>query len=137
MKKTLPLLLLIFLSFACNKNKLTPACPLHLCTDIFTRIGMRFADKNGNPIVIENLSVIDLRTNKVVTHGVNNVLWVVGYYIIADDTDLSQFTTKGDDIQVSATNPATHQTKVTVFKIAGGCNCHVTKISGPEQVMFD
>jgi hypothetical protein len=137
MKKTLPLVLLIFLSFACNKNKLTPACPLHLCTDIFTRIGMRFADKDGSPIAVTNLSVIDLRTNKVVIHGVNNVLWVVGYYIIADDTDLSQFTTEGDDIQVSATDLATNETKTAIVKIAGGCNCHVTKITGPDQVNFD
>jgi hypothetical protein len=28
MKKTLPLLLLVLLSLGCNKNKLTPACPI-------------------------------------------------------------------------------------------------------------
>jgi hypothetical protein len=136
-KKFSFLLLILLISQACNKNKVTPGCHLQVCTDIFTSIGATFEDNQGQPIAIENLQVKNLHTNLNLTRRVNNVLWVIGYYIIADDSALKQLSTDGDDIQVSATNPATNQTKTTIFKIEGGCNCHVIKISGPDKIMFN
>ncbi len=136
-KKFSFLLLIVLISQACNKNKVTPGCPLQVCTDIFVRIGITFVDNQGQLLVIENLQITDLRTHLNLTRGVNNVFWAKGYYIIADDSDLKQLTTDGDDVQVSATNPATNQTISTVFKIAGGCNCHVIKISGPDKIWFN
>jgi hypothetical protein len=94
-------------------------------------------DNQGQLLVIENLQITDLRTHLNLTWGVNNVFWAKGYYIIADDSDLKQLTTDGDDVQVSATNPANNQTISTVFKIAGGCNCHVIKKSGPDKIAFN
>jgi hypothetical protein len=47
------------------------------------------------------------------------------------------YSTDGDIIKVSATDPATNQTKSVNMKISGGCNCHVAKISGPDTVKFD
>jgi hypothetical protein len=137
MYKKFSFLLLILISQACNKNKETPGCPLQVCTDIFASIGVTFEDNQGRPIAIENLQVKNLRTHLNLTRGVNNVLWVIGYYIIADDSDLKQLSTDGDNIQVSATNPITKQTINTIFKIAGGCNCHVIKISGPDKIVFN
>ena len=132
------ILLLPIIVSGCNKNKMTsPGCPLQVCTDIFANTGVTFVDNQGQPIAIENLRVTDLRTHLTLTRGVNNVLWVKGFYVIADDSDLKQLSTDGDDVQVSATNPATNQTISTIFKIAGGCNCHVIKKSGPDKITFN
>ena len=138
LRKFFVLLLLVFAA-GCNKNKMTPppGCPLQACTDIFATIGVTFVDNQGQPIAIENLKVTDLRTHLTLTRGVNNVLWVKGFYVIADDSVLKQLSTDGDDVQVSATNPATNQTISTIFKIAGGCNCHVIKKSGPDKITFN
>jgi hypothetical protein len=87
---------------------------------------------------VTNFEEIDLRTNKVMTHTYPpGIDFVPGYKIIADDSDLKDLTTEGDSIKVTATNPATGQIKVTLYKIAGGCNCHVSKVSGPDQIKFD
>ena len=131
-------LLIIILVTSCNKSRLAnPACPLKICTDIFTTIGVTFTDKTGDPITIENLQVLDVRTSKNLPLEPNGVFYILGYYRIADDSDLNQLTTEGDDVNVTATNPATKQTLTTLFKIAGGCNCHVMKITGPQQIMFN
>ena len=138
MLKKIAVLLIIIISTSCNKShQEEPACPLKVCTDVFTTIGISFTDNKGNPIAVENLLVLDLRTSASLPLEVNGIFYILGYYRIADDSDLSQLSTGGDDIQVTATDPATNQTITTLFKIAGGCNCHVTKISGPNQVTFN
>lgn len=121
---------------ACKKNTQT-ACGTQVCTDLFATVGVHFVDKNNTPVTVTNYKVIDLRTNKIITHAIpegNN--YGAGYMEIADDNDLKALSTEGDNIQVSATNPATGQVITTIFKISGGCNCHVTKISGPDAIQF-
>jgi len=60
-----------------------------------------------------------------------------GFKTIATDSNLDEFSTGGDNVQISATHPDTHQIKTAVVKIAGGCACHISKISGPDTVVFD
>jgi hypothetical protein len=38
---------------------------------------------------------------------------------------------------ISGTHPTTNVTKTVTFKISGGCNCHVEKVSGSSTVVFD
>jgi hypothetical protein len=87
---------------------------------------------------VTDFKVIDLRTKKVFLHIIPpNVNYVMFYQVVADDNDRKDLSAEGDDMEVSATNPATGQIKTAVLKIAGGCRCHVTKISGPETIVFD
>ncbi|GAC1310826.1 MAG: hypothetical protein NVSMB24_28880 [Mucilaginibacter sp.] len=140
MVKKLPVLLLfvLVLFYCCNKGKIRPSCSPQVCTDIFTSIGIHFVDKQGQPISVQNFQAINLRTHASVGPTLAGYgTLVIGYYIIADDGDLSKLSTAGDDIQVSGTDPATNQTKTVTIKIAGGCTCHVSKISGVDQIMFD
>ena len=139
MNKNLPILLLsMVLLSACSKNKpQKPACGSQVCTAIFATVGIHFTDKQGNAIAVENFSVFNLSSNKPLTPGVPNLDLVKGYYIIASDSDKQDFSTDGDNIRVSATDPVTNQTKTATFKIAGGCNCHVGKLSGPDTLAFD
>ncbi len=139
MVNKLPLLLLLFLLFCgCDKGKIKPACSPAVCTDIFVTIGVHFVDNQGQPISVQNFQALDLRTHLVIGPTLSGYgTLAIGYYIIADDGDLSKLSTEGDDIQVSGTDPATNQTKTAIIKIAGGCTCHVSKISGADQIMFD
>ncbi|HTE01336.1 MAG TPA: hypothetical protein VK668_18750 [Mucilaginibacter sp.] len=139
-KKLSLLLLAAIISFSsCKKGAQKSACGTQVCTAIFATIGVNYKDKNNNPTSVNNFTVINQRTNKQIyatlTPGAN---FVPGYFIIADDGNRNEFSTDGDDIKVTATNPATGQTKITLYKISGGsCNCHIDKVSGPEQVTFD
>lgn len=138
MYKKLPIVLFIILCSACTKNQQKSACGTQVCTAIFASIGVSFKDKNNNPVNVTNFKVLDLRTNKVLTNVISTTAnFVPGYWIVADDSDLPDLTTAGDDIEVFATNPATGETKTVLFKIAGGCNCHVSKVSGPDVITFD
>jgi hypothetical protein len=138
MYKKLPIVLVIILCSACTKNQQKAACGTQVCTDIFASIGISFKDKNNNPVNVINFKVLDLRTNKILTNVISTTAnFVPGYMIVADDSDLPDLTTAGDNVEVSATNPATGETKTVLFKIAGGCNCHVSKVSGPDIITFD
>jgi hypothetical protein len=130
-------LLILIVCAGCKKIHQSVPCATQVCTAIYATIGIHYTDKQGNPIAVTNYSVFDVTTGKALSPGVINYLLILGYYIVATDYNLSLLSTDGDTIRVSATNPATGEVKNTVFVIAGGCNCHVTKISGPDAVQFD
>ncbi|MDB5132763.1 MAG: hypothetical protein JWR02_2512 [Mucilaginibacter sp.] len=138
MKLPVLLLLVLVLFYCFNKGRVKPVGSPTACTDIFASIGVHFVDKQGQSISVQNFQAIDLRTRSSIGPMLAGYGTLVkGYYIIADDGDLSKLLTAGDDIQVSGTDPATNQTKTVTIKIAGGCTCHVSKISGADQITFD
>jgi hypothetical protein len=137
MLKKLFLLLLIVACSACTKNQQKSACGTQVCTDIFASVGVLFKDKNNNAVDVTNYSVVDLRTNLTLTNVISTTgNSIPGARIVVDDSNLKDLTTDGDNIKVSATNPATNEIQTATFKIAGGCNCHVSKISGPDVIVF-
>jgi hypothetical protein len=138
MKLPVLLLLALVLFYCFNKNRVKPACSPRACTDIFASIGVHFVDKQGQPISVQNFQAINLRTHSSIGPTLAGYGTLVkGYYIIADDGDLSKLSTAGDDILVSGTDPTTNQTKTVIIKIAGGCTCHISKVSGADQIEFD
>jgi hypothetical protein len=138
-------LLLVVVLFACSfmschkaQQQVQTPCGTQICTDLYAIITIKFTDKNGNAIAVQNYSVINQRTHLAVVSSNPPVNpYGVGYYVVADDNAKSQLSTDGDDVLVSATNTTTNQTKTIMFKISGGCNCHVGKVSGVETVAFD
>ena len=138
MCKKLPILILIIFCSACTKNQQKTACGTQVCTALFATVGVNFKDKSNISVNVSNYTVTNLRTNKVMTSAfAASADLVPGYRIVADDGNLMDLTTEGDNVSVSGTNPATAETKTVVFKIAGGCNCHVSKVSGPDTIVFD
>ena len=127
------------LLLSCSKSQQTnSACGTQVCTDVFAKVGVSFTDKNNQPVIVSSFEAIDLRTNKPLVHVASpNVDYLAGYEIVADDSNLKDLSTDGDNVKVSATNPATGEVKTVTLKIAGGCNCHVTKLAGPDKVPFD
>jgi len=142
MLKRLTLFLLIACCVACDKNQQKSAgCTAQICTDIFVSINIHFTDNTGKLINVQNFSAVDQRTHLALQAKYTIIVPMpvanTKDYLVADDSMLSQLSTDGDDILITATNPATNQTKTVTLKISGGCNCHVTKISGPDTVAFD
>ncbi|MBC7400282.1 MAG: hypothetical protein H7289_10075 [Mucilaginibacter sp.] len=136
--KRLAVLVLITGFFSCHKAKEQAACGTQACTQIFTKIGVNFADINGSPVNVKNFSAINQRT-KLSTVPISAVDGPVqtGVYIVTDDNGKANFSTEGDEVIISGTSPTTNVTKTITFKISGGCNCHVEKVSGESTVVFD
>ncbi|MBV8388814.1 MAG: hypothetical protein JO080_03345 [Mucilaginibacter sp.] len=134
-----PILLLIAtVSLAsCKKNQQKTPCGTQACTDNFASVGILCTDNTGKPIAVSNFTVYNVTSNKLLHPGYNVGLLVYGYYIVATDNNKMDYSTDGDVIRVSATDPATNQTKTANLKISGGCNCHVAQISGPDTLKFN
>lgn len=137
MLKRLTFVFIVALSAACRTSSNQPGCDTKVCTDIFVTVGLQFVDNTGKLIQVEGFSAINQRTHLNMMPAPQNQALITGYFDIADDNMKSQLSTDGDDILITATNPATHQTKTVTLKVSGGCNCHVAKISGPDTVTFD
>ncbi|HTK20266.1 MAG TPA: hypothetical protein VL442_12150 [Mucilaginibacter sp.] len=122
---------------SCDKVKPKTPCGPQVCTDLFASVGIHYIDNTGKPIAVNNFTVFNVTSNKPLHPGYISDLLVLGYYIVATDNNKMDYSTDGDDIKVSATDPVTNQTKIVDLKISGSCNCHVAKISGPDTVKFD
>jgi len=140
MIKKVPFLLLLIAGFAaCKGNKQENGCGVQTCTLEYAYLGIIITDKQNNTLAITNFSAINVRTNKPLSPVKNppNVYFVAGFTLLATDDNIKDFSTEGDDVKITATNAATHQTLSTIITIAGGCGCHVKKISGPDKMVFD
>ena len=138
MYKALSLLLVLSLiCTSCKKGHQKPGCPAQVCTDIFATVTIKFIDKAGNQITVDNYSSVDQRTHKVL---IDDKIVSPGtfppFYAVVTDSNLKDLSTDGDDILVSGTNHTTGETKTALLKVSGGCNCHVTKISGADEINF-
>lgn len=110
------------------------------CTLEFASITVRFVTREGLPTPGKNVTVINLRTHQaIIAKGNGAVVPSAGpnLFTIATDNNKSEFSTEGDDIELTATDVITNITKTTTFKISGGCNCHIAKISGPDKITFN
>jgi hypothetical protein len=138
-KKLFVLLLIATCCLGCDKKKESVGCGTGACTLSFASITIRYTDKNGTGITVQNFTAINQRTklSVVPSNPQTGVFIEPGYRIVTDDGMKGHFSADGDDVIVSATNPNTNQTKSVTLKISGGCNCHIDKLSGPQTVVFD
>lgn len=119
----------------CGKGNLPEAgCEAKACTYEFRSITINFVNNADQPQNVNSFSAINQRTGLEVERSPSP--WSsLHTFTIADDSKLSQFSTEGDNVLITAT--ANNQTKTAIVKIAGGCNCHVERKSGPQTVKFD
>lgn len=114
----------------------TPCGP-KMCTAEFAGITVKFVDKAGNSVVIKDFKSINNRTGLNVKYAGSNAVSVVNQYANATDSDLKDFSETGDEVLVAGTHPTTGQVKTEIFKVSGGCACHIRKLSGPTEIVFD
>ena len=135
-KQLIILELAVVFCLGCKKKQQTGGCSTGTCTTIFASVGIYFNDKQGAPIAIESFSATNQRTKESVLPA-KIESGTKSFYTVTDDSQISKFTALGEEVVVSATNPATGQTKTTTYFISGGCNCHVEKIYGVGTIQFD
>ena len=133
MKRLLVLSLLIVAISSCKKGN-QEACGVKACTYEFRSITINFVNNTDQPQNVDSFSAINQRTGLEVERS-PSPLSSLHTFTIADDSKISQFSTEGDNVLITA--KTSNQTKTAVENIAGGCNCHVERKSGPQTVKYD
>jgi len=135
------LILLAVLATGCELNEPRPSddrpCGPKTCTEEFASITVKFVDKIGNTLAVNDFKSINSRTGLAVKYAGPYPTSGAASYTVANDSDLKEFSETGDEVVVSGTNPVTGQVKTASFTISGGCACHIHKVSGPTQIAFD
>src|SRR3569833_4241713 len=122
MKKIIPVLLIMVLFSACVKNQKKTPCNTQVSTDIFAYITVKIVDKNNQPTEVSVYKVLDLRTNMAIK--TTPLPLAAGSYLVADDSDLKQFSAEGESLQVTATDSVV--SFFLFFFVSGGfCACFV------------
>jgi hypothetical protein len=135
----LALISVIIMATGCelsDQNNDTP-CEPKMCTLEFASITVKFTDKAGNPVAVKDFKSINTRTNLSVKYAGPYTVLGTNTYTVANDSDLKEFSDTGDEVLVSGTHPTTGQLKTATFNVSGGCACHIRKIAGLNEIVFD
>lgn len=141
MRRYVVLIILTVIISGCKKVVLPKAgCEAKFCTTEVVSIRINFSSYSYSIFAVKDVSAVNLRTG--VKLAVNPAPAgsdiTPNSYIIAHDGMKDQFSDEGDLVLISGTHSATNQTKTAEMKIAGGCNCHVSKRqTDPSTIMFD
>ena len=130
-------LISIFLTSCLGQKEVS--CENLICTQEFRSIAVKFVDTDGKPIAVTEFKAVNTRTKKILSEGRDqNFPTTEGVYTVASDSNLKDLSVEGDIILVSAKNSLTQIKKEAEFKIVGGvCSCHVVKVSGPDEIVFE
>jgi hypothetical protein len=124
---------------ACTKNSKNTACNIQqACTEEFRSFGIQFVNSAGDNVEVKDVTVVNLRTNKpIVARNVLDPGFSPNIYFVATDSNKDEFSSEGDEVKITATSTGSNKTAFAIVKISGGsCNCHISKISGPDKIVF-
>ncbi len=115
-------------------------CAKLMCSEGLKVVGIKFLDTIGNPVVVKDFRALNLRTRESMVIGsVTDTVYSKGDYTIASDLHISKVSDEGiDTIEISGRHPITNALK-TARVVVGrdDCDCHVSKLSGPDEVVFN
>jgi hypothetical protein len=137
--KTIACLVVIIGFAACSKKIKSGGCPTgQMCTMQFATLSINFVDKAGKAVTVKNVKVLNLRTNTaILAEGMSSMVHQAGSYVFVTDANKKQLSTEGDDLRITATNALTNKTVSAILRVSGGCNCHVSKVSGADDIVFE
>lgn len=136
--KIVPLLVIALAFAACKSQKETRVkCGSVICTNEFVMIPVNVIATKSSAIEFKTYKVINLATGKELKNtgwsGKTNPNTV----IVADDGHRRDFPEKGADLQLQVTRKDDRVVKAD-YKVSGGpCSCHVSKLSGPDEIDLD
>lgn len=135
-KYILPVCLAILLG--CNNDKGENCVRPEMCTEEFVSITLAFAKPDGRHVAVQDYQVRQLSNGKILQNRQTGTTTEPGTYVVTSDRQLSLFSDSGDMAEVSGKDPVSGRTGTARLKIRGGaCNCHVSKISGPDKIVLD
>jgi hypothetical protein len=109
-----------------------------MCTTDFRYITVKFSNSAGQPVVVTDYKVVNLRTGLQLQTPPPDTTNFKGIYIVASDSNLTHLSSAGDTVEVHAVDPRIGEEKSARFVVAGGeCNCHIAKKSGPQEIIFN
>lgn len=128
---------LVLLLTACDKTD-NSNCENRICDESFATLVVKFVDKNGVGVAVNNYSAVNQRRGDTLSVATSDVNFETGIYVVVNDLHIRKLSESGDDIKVSGTYTKGSQTKSAIIKVKGGnCACHISKVDGPEQIKFD
>lgn len=104
------------------------------CTEEFRYFTVTVLDDASQPATNVSLTRTNLRTGKVLDPGWLGDL-VPGVYLVADDGQVSEFSTGGDTLRVTGTEAGATFTADYVFAV-DACRCHLQRVAGPDTVII-
>jgi len=139
MKKIGLAILLVSALLSCKEKTTDTGCEDRICTEEFRSLVIKFVDNKAVGAEVKDFSVVNQRTGeKVYANSAAASSLVKGSFIIVDDGNTKSLSEAGDDLKITGTSVETNQTKSAIIKVKGGkCACHIEKVSGPEQIVFD
>lgn len=139
MKKIALVILIGIALLSCKKNKPTSECGEKMCTYQFASVVIRFVNNKGEATEVKDFKVVNQRTGeKLQANSSISINTIKGAFVVVDDGNIRSLSEQGDDLKITGTSVGTNQTKSAVIKVSGGkCECHIVKVSGPDQITFD
>ena len=134
------MILLILVGILGFGSQIKRHCAKLMCSEGLKIVGIKFLDTIGNPVVVSDFKAFNLHTKESMIIGsVTDTVYSKGDYTIASDLHIRKVSSRGiDTIVVSGRHPVTQVIK-TARVVVGrdDCDCHVTKLSGPEEIVFN
>ncbi|QQL49765.1 hypothetical protein [Mucilaginibacter ginkgonis] len=126
----------ISISSCVSQEETKTKCGSIMCTDEFIMVPIRLIATKSSTISFKSYKVINLAAGKQVrTKDV--VRDSPATLIIADDSNRKDFPESVQNLQLQVTRNDGRVVTAN-YKIGGGkCACHVSKLSGPDQVDID
>ncbi|MDT3401649.1 hypothetical protein [Mucilaginibacter terrae] len=122
-----------------QKSPLDTGCPTVMCTEEFKMIPVKLISSSGKSTDFKSYKIMETASGKEIklNNDLPNTADNAKTLIVADDSQLRNFTEKGTDLQLLITRTDDKIVKAN-YKISGGkCACHVAKLNGPDQVDID
>lgn len=137
MKIFAALLSLGLLTACASQQESHTKCGSVVCTDEFIMIPVKVIATKSADVSFKTYKVINANTGKEVKSNVWPGKGNQGTIVIADDGHRRSFPEKGANLELQITRNDGRVVK-NAYKISGGkCACHVSKLSGPDQVDID
>jgi hypothetical protein len=111
----------------------TPAGQCGACTREFRVFTVLVLDDASQPVTDADLTVTNRRTGRRLQSGWLGLL-APGYYTVADDAMLSEFSAAGDSVRVVGTSPAGSFSADFLFQ-PDACACHLQRVAGPDTIV--
>jgi hypothetical protein len=105
-----------------------------ICTDVFVTVSVTVFDSAGAPVT--GLSPV-ITVQRTGAHIVPNAPGLPpGRYTVITDNDADAIALGGDAVRFAVASGARTATADFVIGVDGPCRCHISKLSGPLQVVL-
>jgi hypothetical protein len=108
-----------------------------LCTADFAMVTFTVVDSTGAPQTGFDVTVTNLRTNKVLDVSQPQELNDMGVYVVLDDSYRSSIPEDGEHLRVAGTRNAEEFENMYHIGVDLPCRCHIRKLGGPGTITIN